>query len=110
MYVLIIPPTNEIKDGGILVGRSVGEMLCLKLFPQFSSHPNKTWYTWSLPRIDVHDINCEVWPKGFSVMPLFSKFIPIIINECLSYETVLKMVQCLMVQWYWNLMWCGCSV
>ena len=49
-------------------GRSVGELLCLKLLPQFSSYLNETCYTWSLWREDVQGIYC-MWgsAKGFQV-------------------------------------------
>jgi len=39
-------PANEIRVGGSgVIRRSDGEMLCLKLLPQFSSHLNETCST-----------------------------------------------------------------
>jgi len=37
--------SSEHKSGGQTGMRSVDEMLCLKLLPQFSSHLNETCYT-----------------------------------------------------------------
>ena len=51
LKIIFIPPTYSIKGvywSEQTVGRlgwSVGEMLCLKLFQQFSSHLNETRYT-----------------------------------------------------------------
>ena len=36
---------------------SVGEMLYLKLLPQFLSHLKETCYTWSLCRVELHGIH-----------------------------------------------------
>ena len=57
------PPTNRISGilesaDSLMGGRSVGEMLCLKLLPQFSSHLHETCYTQSLWCVDVHNIIC----------------------------------------------------
>ena len=51
---------------------ALGEMLCLKLLPQFKSHLNQTSNTWSLCYVDVHDI-LSVRPNqnGSSVISLF---------------------------------------
>ena len=35
---------------------SGGKRLCLKLLPQFESHLNETYISWSLPRVDVDAI------------------------------------------------------
>ena len=63
------------------VGQSVGEMLSLKLLPQFSSHINEILlYMKAMTCICVCGSFYEDWPKGSIVTPYFSKFLFILIS------------------------------
>ena len=91
LTVVILPPppplpcpvmrSADIWSGG----SSVGELLCLKLLPQFSCQLNKTCYTLSPWRVDVHDINC-VRP-GQSA----SELCPLLRNSYISLLPVAKL-------------------
>ena len=66
----------ESSDGRLdvwLVGHFVCEMLCRKLVPQFSIYRDKTYYIWSLRRVDVHKIFFARSSLGLGsrVTPLF---------------------------------------
>jgi len=63
IYMYLYPQLVKFKGRVYLSQQTVsraflsnGEMLCLKLHPQFSSYLNETCSTWSLWCVDVHDI------------------------------------------------------
>ena len=63
-YIVLWSPLSYpqlMKQGRIYwsqqtVDWAVGETLCLKLLPQFSSNLNETCYIWPLCCVDVHEI------------------------------------------------------
>ena len=85
LRVIHLPPVtcsylhlmNLERGGGILESsdgrsgsRSVGEILCLKFLPQFSSYLNKTYYTLSLRNVAFF----EAWQKCSRARPSMSMY------------------------------------
>ena len=86
------PPTHMPLRGyigviGLLGGLCLGEMLCLKLRPHFSSHLNKTCYTWLLGSVDVHTVFSMRHGIGVQELCPFFKFLNVFILRMFFSQT-----------------------